>query len=142
MLLLHPVCLSFSSLQGNGRTCVGGWNSRVRKEPLCLWLQILGQVPKEKHKLPDRVRLPRSLFASLQGSRSEVRLAISVLDIGSGNLFKVRRSQMAARGSPEVHQAVLELAVHGVFPEDGDGGGDESLGMFPKQPTLTPDPSL
>ncbi|XP_024407170.2 LOW QUALITY PROTEIN: adhesion G protein-coupled receptor G3 [Desmodus rotundus] len=61
--------------------------------------QILGQVPKEKHKLPDRVRLPRSLFASLQGSRSEVRLAISVLDIGSGNLFKGPRLSLENDGS-------------------------------------------
>lgn len=50
--------------------------------------QIPEQVTEDKHKFPDRVRLPRSLFASLQGSRPEVRLAISVLDIGQGNLFK------------------------------------------------------
>lgn len=113
----------------------------MRKGPLGLWLQITGQVPENKDMFPDRVRLPRSLFTSLQGSRSEVRLAVSVLDIGSGNLFKVR-SWMAAQGGPEAHQAVPELAVRGVFPEDGDGGGDGSLGMFPKLPMLIPDPHL
>ncbi|KAM5297409.1 adhesion G protein-coupled receptor G3 [Glossophaga mutica] len=61
--------------------------------------QIPGQVPEDAHKFPDRVRLPRSLFASLQGSRSEVRLAISVLDIGSGNLFKGPRLSLENDGS-------------------------------------------
>lgn len=45
---------------------------------------------KDEHKFPDRVRLPRSLLTSLQGSRPLVPLAVSVLDIGPGNLFKVR----------------------------------------------------
>ncbi|XP_036997329.2 adhesion G protein-coupled receptor G3 [Artibeus jamaicensis] len=61
--------------------------------------QIPGQVPEDKHKFPDRVRLPRSLFASLQGSRSEVRLAVSVLDIGAGNLFKGPRLSLENDGS-------------------------------------------
>ncbi|XP_036897530.1 LOW QUALITY PROTEIN: adhesion G protein-coupled receptor G3 [Sturnira hondurensis] len=61
--------------------------------------QIPGQVLGDKHKFPDRVRLPRSLFASLQGSRSEVRLAVSVLDIGSGNLFKGPRLSLENDGS-------------------------------------------
>ncbi|XP_054426253.1 adhesion G protein-coupled receptor G3 [Pteronotus mesoamericanus] len=61
--------------------------------------QILGQAPEDKNKFPDRVRLPRSLFASLQGSRSEVRLAVSVLDIGSGNLFKGHRLSRENNGS-------------------------------------------
>lgn len=39
----------------------------------------------------DRVRLPKSLFgAFLPGNRSAVRLAITVMDIGAGNIFKVR----------------------------------------------------
>lgn len=39
----------------------------------------------------DRVRLPKSLFgALLPGNRSAVRLAITVLNIGTGNVFKVR----------------------------------------------------
>ncbi|XP_036131284.1 adhesion G protein-coupled receptor G3 [Molossus molossus] len=50
--------------------------------------QIPGQVTEDKPRFPDRVRLPRSLFASLQGSRSAVRLAISVLNISTGDIFK------------------------------------------------------
>lgn len=38
----------------------------------------------------DRVRLPKSLFGALPGNRSAVRLAITILDIGAGNVFKVR----------------------------------------------------
>lgn len=39
----------------------------------------------------DRVRLPKSLFgAFLPGNRSAVWLAITVMDIGAGNVFKVR----------------------------------------------------
>lgn len=60
------------------------------------------------HEHPDRVRLPRTLFKSLQGSRSMVRLAITVLNVGPGNLFKVRRSLLGAQCS--VHQAVLALS--------------------------------
>lgn len=96
-------------------------------ESLGLWLQIPGQVTEDKHRFPDRVRLPRSLFASLQGSRSVVRLAISVLNISTGDVFKVRRSWMLAQGSAEVQQAMLALC--GVFPEEpsGTGGGDKPL---------------
>ncbi|XP_023386432.1 adhesion G protein-coupled receptor G3 [Pteropus vampyrus] len=50
--------------------------------------QLPMQVTEDEHKPADRVRLPRSLFTTLQGSRAAVRLAISVLDIGPGNLFK------------------------------------------------------
>ncbi|ELK15425.1 Putative G-protein coupled receptor 97 [Pteropus alecto] len=49
---------------------------------------IPSQVTEDEHKPADRVRLPRSLFTTLQGSRAAVRLAISVLDIGPGHLFK------------------------------------------------------
>lgn len=38
----------------------------------------------------DRVRLPKSLFGALPGNRSAVRLAITILNIGPGNVFKVR----------------------------------------------------
>lgn len=38
----------------------------------------------------DGVRLPKSLFGALLGKGSAVRLAITVLDIGAGNVFKVR----------------------------------------------------
>lgn len=51
---------------------------------------------EDEHDHPDRVRLPRSLFESLQGNRSEVWLAITILDIGPGNLFKVRRGLVEA----------------------------------------------
>ncbi|XP_046536636.1 adhesion G protein-coupled receptor G3 [Equus quagga] len=50
--------------------------------------QIPTQMTDDGHEHPDRVRLPRTLFKSLQGSRSMVRLAITVLDVGPGNLFK------------------------------------------------------
>ncbi|XP_066204694.1 adhesion G protein-coupled receptor G3 [Saccopteryx leptura] len=50
--------------------------------------EIPVQVTEDTHEFPDRVRLPRSLFASLQDSRSAVRLAITVLDIGPGSVFK------------------------------------------------------
>ncbi|XP_035973425.2 adhesion G protein-coupled receptor G3 [Halichoerus grypus] len=50
--------------------------------------QVPGQVTEDEREHPDRVRLPRSLFESLQSNRSEVSLAITVLDISPGNLFK------------------------------------------------------
>uniref|UniRef100_A0A452V8K8 Adhesion G protein-coupled receptor G3 n=1 Tax=Ursus maritimus TaxID=29073 RepID=A0A452V8K8_URSMA len=50
--------------------------------------QVPGQVTEDEHAYPDRVRLPRSLFESLQSNRSEVLLAITILDVGPGNLFK------------------------------------------------------
>ncbi|XP_034881009.1 adhesion G protein-coupled receptor G3 [Mirounga leonina] len=50
--------------------------------------QVPGQVTEDEREHPDRVRLPRSLFVSLQSNRSEVSLAITVLDISPGNLFK------------------------------------------------------
>uniref|UniRef100_A0A8C9K4C9 Adhesion G protein-coupled receptor G3 n=1 Tax=Panthera tigris altaica TaxID=74533 RepID=A0A8C9K4C9_PANTA len=61
--------------------------------------QVPRPVTEEEHEPPDRVRLPRSLFESLQDSSSVVRLAITLLDIGPGNLFKVRRGLMEAQGS-------------------------------------------
>lgn len=55
------------------------------------WLQIPKQVMQGEVQPTDRVRLPKSLFgALLPGKRSAVRLAITVLDIGAGNVFKVR----------------------------------------------------
>ncbi|XP_004690302.1 PREDICTED: probable G-protein coupled receptor 97 [Condylura cristata] len=50
--------------------------------------QIPMAVIKNKEKPPDRVRFPRSLFASLRSSREVVRLAITILDIGDGAVFK------------------------------------------------------
>lgn len=64
---------------------------RERQKWLGLWLQIPKQVTKDEHQHPDRVRLPKSLFGSLKSDRPMVRLGIVVLDIGPGNVFKVRR---------------------------------------------------
>ncbi|XP_049643363.1 adhesion G protein-coupled receptor G3 [Suncus etruscus] len=49
------------------------------------------EVPKQimgAQQPSDRVRLPRSLFKSLQGHGRKVRLAITTLNIGSGEIFK------------------------------------------------------
>ncbi|XP_064130051.1 adhesion G protein-coupled receptor G3 isoform X3 [Loxodonta africana] len=50
--------------------------------------QIPRQVMENENKPPDRVLLPRSFFESLRGKRSSVRLAVTILDVGLGNLFK------------------------------------------------------
>ncbi|XP_007520189.2 adhesion G protein-coupled receptor G3 isoform X1 [Erinaceus europaeus] len=50
--------------------------------------KVPSEVTEAEHGPPDRVRLPQSLFTSLRGSRSEVRLAITILDIGMGDVFK------------------------------------------------------
>lgn len=54
----------------------------------------LSQIPRQvmvgEDKPSDRVRLPKSIFGSLASNRPTVRLAITVLDISSGNIFKVR----------------------------------------------------
>ncbi|KAM5263957.1 adhesion G protein-coupled receptor G3 [Ctenodactylus gundi] len=50
--------------------------------------QIPRQVMKGEDVPPDRVRLPKSFFRSLPGSRPMVPLAITVLDISLGNFFK------------------------------------------------------
>lgn len=100
---------------------------------------------EDEHAYPDRVRLPRSLFESLQSNRSEVLLAVTILDIGPGNLFKVRRGLEEARGSSAgqrlVHQGpASQLAFFGVFAvgPSGDGGG-VSLWSVLKQPEVSPD---
>ncbi|XP_046290335.1 adhesion G protein-coupled receptor G3 isoform X5 [Marmota monax] len=61
-------------------------------------------------KPPDRVRLPRSFFASLPGSRSAVRLAISVLDIGAGDLFKGPQLRLED-GSSVLNNHMVGLSV-------------------------------
>lgn len=129
----HPStqCLSFPSQLGEWQDgCVGTLGER--RELRGLWLQVPRPVTEEEHEPPDRVRLPRSLFESLQDSSSVVRLAITLLDIGPGNLFKVRRGLMEAQGSSvgqcSVHQGpVPQLALSRVFAvgPNGDGGGDE-----------------
>ncbi|XP_055001401.1 adhesion G protein-coupled receptor G3 isoform X2 [Sorex araneus] len=49
------------------------------------------EVPRqvtEAQKPPNSVRLPQSLFRSLQGRGEEVRLAVTILDVGTGTVFK------------------------------------------------------
>lgn len=118
---LHRACLSFPPPWGSGRTCVGGWNPWVEKEPLGLWLQIPGQMTEHKHQFPARVRLPRSLFASLQGSRPMVPLAVSVLDVGRGNLFKVR---CWVEGRAALRLPRQCSSSGGVFLEEPPGDGE------------------
>lgn len=94
---------------------------------------------EDEHEHPDRVRLPRSLFESLQENRSEVLLAITILDVGPGNLFKVRRDLVGAQGSSVgqclVHQGpVPQLAFSGVLAvgPHGDEEGDEPVESISK----------
>ncbi|XP_053420377.1 adhesion G protein-coupled receptor G3 isoform X2 [Nycticebus coucang] len=61
--------------------------------------QIPRQVIKGEDNPPDGVRLPKSLFGSLPGNRSLVRLAITILDIGPGSLFKGPRLSLEDGGS-------------------------------------------
>uniref|UniRef100_A0A8C5Z975 Adhesion G protein-coupled receptor G3 n=1 Tax=Marmota marmota marmota TaxID=9994 RepID=A0A8C5Z975_MARMA len=72
--------------------------------------QIPRQVMMGEDKPPDRVRLPRSFFASLPGSRSAVRLAISVLDIGAGDLFKGPQLRLED-GSSVLNNHMVGLSV-------------------------------
>ncbi|KAB1274214.1 Adhesion G protein-coupled receptor G3 [Camelus dromedarius] len=72
--------------------------------------QIPMQVTEEEHQHPDRVRLPRSLFASLQGRGPMVRLAITVLDVGSGNLFKGPRINLED-GSRVLNSRLVGLSL-------------------------------
>ncbi|XP_066874622.1 adhesion G protein-coupled receptor G3 isoform X2 [Kogia breviceps] len=72
--------------------------------------QVPKQVTEDRHQHPDRVRLPRSLFESLQGSRPVVRLAITILDIGSGNVFKGPRLSLED-GSSVLNDHVVGLSL-------------------------------
>ncbi|XP_027794908.2 adhesion G protein-coupled receptor G3 isoform X2 [Marmota flaviventris] len=72
--------------------------------------QIPRQVMMGEDKPPDRVRLPRSFFASLPGSRSAVRLAISVVDIGAGDLFKGPQLRLED-GSSVLNNHMVGLSV-------------------------------
>ncbi|KAL0621631.1 Adhesion G protein-coupled receptor G3, partial [Plecturocebus cupreus] len=72
--------------------------------------QIPRQVVKDEDKPPDRVRLPKSLFGSLPGNRSVVRLAITVLDIGPGNLFKGPQLSLGD-GSSVLNNRLVGLSV-------------------------------
>ncbi|XP_010615539.3 adhesion G protein-coupled receptor G3 isoform X1 [Fukomys damarensis] len=72
--------------------------------------QIPRQVMKDEDKPSDRVRLPKSFFGSLPGNRSMVRLAITVLKIGSGNIFKGPRLLQEEDGSV-LNNHVVGLSV-------------------------------
>ncbi|XP_005388460.1 PREDICTED: probable G-protein coupled receptor 97 isoform X1 [Chinchilla lanigera] len=72
--------------------------------------QIPRQVMKDENKPPDRVWLPKSLFGSLQGNRPTVRLAITILDIGSGNIFKGPRL-LQEEGGSVLNNHVVGLSV-------------------------------
>ncbi|XP_033700984.1 adhesion G-protein coupled receptor G1 isoform X2 [Tursiops truncatus] len=72
--------------------------------------QIPKQVTEDEHRHTDRVRLPRSLFGSLQGSRPMVRLAITILDVGSGNVFKGPRLSLED-GSSVLNNRVVGLSL-------------------------------
>ncbi|XP_062968976.1 adhesion G protein-coupled receptor G3 [Cynocephalus volans] len=65
---------------------------------------------KGEDKPPDRVRLPKSFFGSLPGNRSVVRLAITVLDIGMGNLFKGPRLRLED-GSSVLNNRLVGLSL-------------------------------
>ncbi|XP_020949577.1 adhesion G protein-coupled receptor G3 [Sus scrofa] len=72
--------------------------------------QIPRQVTEDEHQHPDRVRLPRSLFESLQGSKPTVRLAITILDIGPGTLFKGPQLS-TADGSSVLNNRLVGLSL-------------------------------
>ncbi|KAM4833734.1 adhesion G protein-coupled receptor G3 [Thomomys bottae] len=56
--------------------------------------QIPRLVAKGEDEPPDRVRLPKSLFAALPSNGSMVWLAITVLDISMGDVFKGPRLRL------------------------------------------------
>lgn len=72
--------------------------------------QIPRQVTEDEHQHPDRVRLPRSLFESLQGSKPTVSLAITILDIGPGTLFKGPQLS-TADGSSVLNNRLVGLSL-------------------------------
>ncbi|XP_012503312.1 PREDICTED: probable G-protein coupled receptor 97 [Propithecus coquereli] len=72
--------------------------------------QIPRQVAKDEDKPPDRVRLPKSLFGALPGNRAVVRLAVTVLDIGPGNIFKGPRLSQED-GSSVLNNHLVGLSV-------------------------------
>nr|XP_034378873.1 adhesion G protein-coupled receptor G3 isoform X2 [Arvicanthis niloticus] len=58
----------------------------------------------------DRVRLPKSLFGALPGNRSAVQLAITILDIGAGNVFKGPKL-LEDKGSRVLNNRMVGLSV-------------------------------
>ncbi|XP_027473279.1 adhesion G protein-coupled receptor G3 isoform X2 [Zalophus californianus] len=75
--------------------------------------QVPGQVTEDEREHPDRVRLPRSLFESLQSNRSEVLLAITVLDTSPGNLFKGPQLSLED-GSRVLNNRLVGLSLGGI----------------------------
>uniref|UniRef100_A0A8C3YK22 Adhesion G protein-coupled receptor G3 n=1 Tax=Catagonus wagneri TaxID=51154 RepID=A0A8C3YK22_9CETA len=73
--------------------------------------QVPRQVAEDEDQHPDRVRLPRSLFESLQGSKPMVRLAITVLDIGPGILFKGSPISLADGSSSVLNNRLVGLSL-------------------------------
>ncbi|XP_048211464.1 adhesion G protein-coupled receptor G3 [Perognathus longimembris pacificus] len=72
--------------------------------------QVPRQVAKDEEEPPDRVRLPKSLFATLPNNGSTVRLAITVLDINMGDVFKGPRL-LLDEGSRVLNNHVVGLRV-------------------------------
>lgn len=65
---------------------------------------------QDEEQPADRVRLPKSLFGALPGNRSAVRLAITVLDIGAGNVFKGPKL-LEDKGSSVLNNRMVGLSV-------------------------------
>ncbi|XP_006255188.1 adhesion G protein-coupled receptor G3 isoform X2 [Rattus norvegicus] len=72
--------------------------------------QIPRQVMRGEDQPADRVRLPKSLFGALPGNRSAVRLAITILNIGPGNVFKGPRL-LEDKGSSVLNNRMVGLSV-------------------------------
>lgn len=72
--------------------------------------QIPRQVMQGEDQPADGVRLPKSLFGALPGNRSAVRLAITVLDIGAGNVFKGPKL-LEDKGSSVLNNRMVGLSV-------------------------------
>lgn len=72
--------------------------------------QIPRQVMQGEEQPADRVRLPKSLFGALPGNRSAVRLAITVLNIGAGNVFKGPKL-LQDNGSSVLNNRMVGLSV-------------------------------
>ncbi|XP_007946236.1 adhesion G protein-coupled receptor G3 [Orycteropus afer afer] len=79
--------------------------------------QIPRQVMENEEKPPDRVRLPGSFFGSLRNRRSTVRLAITILDIGAGDVFKGPQLNLE-NGSSVLNNRLVGLSV-GATPVTG-----------------------
>ncbi|KAL1784318.1 adhesion G protein-coupled receptor G3 isoform X1 [Sigmodon hispidus] len=78
--------------------------------------QIPRQVMQGEVQPTDRVRLPKSLFgALLPGNRSAVRLAISILNIGAGDVFKGPKL-LQDDGSRVLNNRMVGLSVGQMHP--------------------------